>query len=145
MTTKAAQIMALHQQGKTTREIALEVYGEATASQLAYVRIVVYQRKGTGVSPADRRYVGAHRAEINANASRRWQQAPLEYKKAVGIKSAERFRKRYKSDPEFRAAKRARNLAYVRTEHGRATKKNYMREYMRNRRAMAVADSAQIS
>lgn len=56
MTTKAAAIMALHAQGLTTREIALQVYGEATPSRMAYVRIVRFQRKGTQ-SAADARYL----------------------------------------------------------------------------------------
>ena len=54
--TKASQIMALAAQGLSTRAIALEVYGEATPSRMAYVRIVARQRKGSGEGPADVRY-----------------------------------------------------------------------------------------
>ena len=48
MSTKASQIMALHREGKCTRDIALQVYGEVTESRLAYVRIVARQRNGNG-------------------------------------------------------------------------------------------------
>ena len=58
--TKKAQIMALHAQGKATREIACEVYGislEAPAhvldTPMAYVRVVTRQRKGGSLSAYD--------------------------------------------------------------------------------------------
>lgn len=61
--TKAARIMELHAQGKSTRQIAVEVYGvpEDAAyaewdKRMAYIRIVVRQRKGGKSGPADKRY-----------------------------------------------------------------------------------------
>ena len=51
--TKAAQIMALHAKGLTTREIALKVYGDASTSHKAYVRVVTNQRKGSSESKFD--------------------------------------------------------------------------------------------
>ncbi len=66
--TKVAQIMALAAQGLTTRQIACEVYGISLAAPkrvldgpMAYVRVVVRQRKGGGDSPANAKWRETHR------------------------------------------------------------------------------------
>ena len=61
MTTKVALIMALHAEGKTTRQIAEAVYGNLTSyaerdRKMAYVRVALRQRKNNGKSKADRAY-----------------------------------------------------------------------------------------
>lgn len=68
MTTKAARIMALAAQGRTTRQIACEVNGlsadaphRALAGAMAYVRTVVNQRQGKGDSPANAKWREANR------------------------------------------------------------------------------------
>ena len=51
------QIMLFHDGIRSTREIADLVYGEpATSAQVAYVRVVTRQRKGTASSKADLAY-----------------------------------------------------------------------------------------
>lgn len=54
--TKASQIMTLHKLGKSTREISLKVYGDATQGHQAYVRVVTNQRKGSRESQHDLNY-----------------------------------------------------------------------------------------
>lgn len=99
--TKASQIMALHAQGLSTREIALEVYGEAIDKRMAYVRIVVRQRKGgTGIT----------------EATKRWQaNNPRTYRAMRNKRHAER----YATEPVFklRAKKRAQ-LHHLRQKLG---------------------------
>lgn len=60
MSTKKQQIMALHARGKSTREIAAAVYGLSTSTpwreadrRMAYVRVVIRQRKGGNSSAHD--------------------------------------------------------------------------------------------
>lgn len=62
--TKAARIMALHKQRKTTREIAMAVYQlpkdapwEVVDRKAAYVRVVIGQRQGVSYSAAETRYL----------------------------------------------------------------------------------------
>ena len=64
MTTKKNRILALHAQGKTTREIAKAVYGVPDSApgkvadrKMAYVRVVTKARKNAGRSETDRRYM----------------------------------------------------------------------------------------
>lgn len=61
---KTEQIMTLHSQGKTTWEIAREVYAlpnwasrEDVDRKAAYVRVVLRQRNGRGLSKTDERYL----------------------------------------------------------------------------------------
>ena len=85
--TKAAQIMALAAQGLSTRAIALEVYGEATPSRMAYVRIVVGQRKdGKGRTQADIRWTNSEEGRKVRRATER-----------------ARFQRQYHGNPAFRA------------------------------------------
>jgi hypothetical protein len=110
MTTKASQIMALHKQGHTTRVIAEIVYGltdeipyKTWDQRMAYVRIVVKQRKGKSLSVADKRYL--------KNGGRE--------------KRAQNFVRRYWDDPKFRAdhlagKRRSRGLSPKATESCRA-------------------------
>ena len=88
--TKSAQIMALHKQGKTTREIALKIYGAGcdVRVKMAYVRVVVNQRKGSGMSKHDKAYQAAEEAQTRRRAYQRG------YNK-----------RRYHSDPVWRQAK----------------------------------------
>lgn len=148
MTTKSAKIMELHARGLSTRAIAMEVYGDTTASHLAYVRLVAFQRKGGGMSEADRRYVETHRAEIN-NRVNRWQKHKYHtnhaWRAAQNESRAAAMRQRYATDPEYRKRILANRKAAKQTEKGRTAYNEYMREYMRNRRKQALADSPQIS
>ena len=81
MSSKKDRIMALHKQGKTTRQIAAKIYLLQTDApsdewdrKMAYVRVVIRQRKGTGRSPTDRRYMAAGGQEAwNARRRLRWQ------------------------------------------------------------------------
>ena len=60
MTTKSARIMALHKEGRSTREIVHAIYGQSAVNyrtRCAYVRVVVNQRKGTGQSAHDIAYI----------------------------------------------------------------------------------------
>ena len=84
--TKVARIMAMHKRGKTTKEIAIEVYGKASESATAYVRVVTRQRKGTAYSPADTKYLT---------------------KRYGGTTGSEAWRNRYWNDPEFRERRKA--------------------------------------
>ena len=89
-TTKASQIMALHAEGKSTREIARRVFAtdSPTESNLAYVRVVVGQRRGGGQSANDKAY---QRTE----AYRRWNNGY--------------WRARYAADAAYRETVRKRN------------------------------------
>ena len=76
--TKSAQIMALHKRGKTTREIAITVYKlpsdahfEDVDRKAAYVRVVVGQRKGLGMSPHDKRWRASPEGRKVYNAAMR--------------------------------------------------------------------------
>ena len=148
MTTKSARIMELHARGLSTRAIAIEVYGDTAASHLAYVRIVAFQRKGSGMSEADHRYVEANRAAINDRVNR-WQKHKYRtnhaWRKALNERRAAAMRQRYATDPEYRKRVLENRKAVKQTEEGRAAYNQYMRDYMRNRRKQALADSPQIS
>ncbi len=111
--TKKEQIMALHKQGKTTRQIAEAVYGlkpdcmaKTIDKYMAYVRVVTRQRKGSGRSEHDRKYMESGGRDLQNN----------------------RRRDRYASDPAFReyrldtyrkwkAANQGHVLAYARWYH----------------------------
>ncbi len=87
--TKAATIMALHAEGKTTKQIAEAVYGAqlsyaAWDRRMAYVRVVLRQRQGGGQSQHDIAY---------RRSSERYQKYHRDY-----------AYRRYHSDPEFRDA-----------------------------------------
>lgn len=97
--TKSSHIMHLHAQGLSTRQIACEVYQissqaphKVMASAMAYVRIVTNQRKGSGEAPANKKWRAANPEKISAI----WKRS---------------FHKRYSSDPEFRAKRRATHNA----------------------------------
>ena len=79
--TKAAAIMALAGEGKTTREIAIAVYGPRcnVRTKAAYVRVVLRQRKGRGESDVDRRHVAKKRL-----ADPEWARMRLEQWAAYG-------------------------------------------------------------
>jgi hypothetical protein len=107
--SKATQILDLYEQGHTTRVIAWMVYGltdEAPAkewdSRMAYIRVVVRQRKGRGMSPIDARYVTKKYGSLNAfykvqnDRTQDWRNAY--------------YRKR-REDPAYRAAKREQERA----------------------------------
>ena len=86
--------MALHAQGKTTRQIAEAVYGKDcdVSVKMAYVRTVVFQRKGGSRSPHDDAWL---------------------LRKFGGKTVAEAYRNRWKQDPTYRE-RHARNvLAYI--------------------------------
>ncbi len=62
--SKKDQILALAKQGKSTHQIAREVYGlpkwagsETVDRKAAYVRVVLRQRKGGPISKHDARYL----------------------------------------------------------------------------------------
>lgn len=92
--TKAARIMALHATGLSTREIAIQVYGEDcdVPLKMAYVRVVVNQRKGRGASKHDLAYQKSPRGAFLRNGYRR---------------------KRYAADPEYRAVCASHNRRYL--------------------------------
>lgn len=84
--TKAQKIRELWRQEPrpTTRVIAACVYGEVTPARMSYVRVVTRQRIN-GASIYDKRYARSEAGrEVNKRARKKW------------------FRKRYRSDPEFR-------------------------------------------
>jgi hypothetical protein len=97
MATKKLQILALDREGKTPRDIAIIVYGLDSGlsardidRKAAYVRVVVRQRKGSGLSAFDRAYRKTDAAKIShRKRMRRWQ------------------KRRYETEPAFREAKRA--------------------------------------
>ena len=104
--TLAAQIMKLHASGRSTREIALAVYGEAGKSRMAYVRVVARQRKGKGASDIDKRYC----------------------RSAHGRKALRTYRRnRYWSDGEYRERSIARATKWNREnpEKLRASRRRY--------------------
>ena len=111
MTSKKDLILALHAQGKTTREIAKAVYGVPDSApqkvadrKMAYIRVVLRQRKGGGASDIDRR-----------SLMRRF--GAKTYQEAIRIRNAGNRdyraawqKRKYHSNPAYRAAK----LAYHR-------------------------------
>lgn len=123
--TKSAQIMALHKRGKTTREIAMAVYGlapdptrQVIDRKMAYVRVVLRQRKGQGTSPANTRYL------ISKGYKKTWQ----------------RNKERYHNDPAYRAKYRSRQrrryAARVDSDPQYVERRRaYMRSWMKSRRA----------
>lgn len=120
--TKAERIMRLHAQGKTTREIADAMYRVKNAThaerdrRMAYIRVVVRQRKGGKSSEADKRYRDmkwetdeVYREKKLArwrDHRKRWAQTPegreyrLQYQRQYQ-------RRRYREDAEYRAKKQA--------------------------------------
>lgn len=56
--TKSAEIMRLYEQGLSTREIA-----DLVGCRPEYVRVVARQRKGSGRSDIDRRYLSSDRGQ----------------------------------------------------------------------------------
>ncbi len=100
--TKKDRILALHQEGKTTRQIAEAVYRlpkcakqKEADRKMAYVRVVLRQRKGSGESEIDRRYV-----------MRRWGAATP--KEAYRLRESQPSRRawvkrKYQTDPIWRA------------------------------------------
>ena len=109
--SKATQILDLYEQGHTTRVIAWMVYGltdEAPAkewdSRMAYIRVVVRQRKGRGMSPIEVRYLTKKYGSMDAFYKVR-NDRTSDWRNAY-------YRKRYQEDPVYRAAhleqKRAR-------------------------------------
>ena len=112
MTTKAAQIMALAAQGRTTRQIACEVYQisdqaphDLLAAPMAYVRTVL-QRNGTGMTDSDRRWREANKDKMQAYGRDRYQRKratdPAWYE-AHKRRCAQRASERWHTDPEYRA------------------------------------------
>ena len=61
--SKAAQIQALNDGVRTTKQIALIVYGDGSKSKMAYVRVVLRQRYGKSYcrSSADWKYARSER------------------------------------------------------------------------------------
>lgn len=121
--TKASQIMALHKQGKTTRQIAEAVYGlqpdcmpKVVDKYMAYVRVVVRQRKGSGRSEHDLKYMN------NGGQA----------------KASARKRMLYHTDQDYRAADLARTAAWQRANR---TKRNASQKRYRERK-LALAESA---
>ena len=106
MTSKKDLILALHAQGKTTREIVVGVYGadldrHRHRVKAAYVRVVLNQRKGGSVSDIDRR-----------SLMRRF--GAKTYKEAIRIRNAGNRdyraawqKRKYHGDPVYRAARLA--------------------------------------
>ena len=120
MFTKAQMIMDLHAKGKTTRQIALAIYGpmagKVLQTKMAYVRVVCRQRGGSGRSDTDRKYLdGGGRA-----------------------RAAARINVRYRTDPEFRALALARTATWQRSN--RAKRAASQRAY--RQRKLALAGSA---
>lgn len=71
MTTLAAKILALNDGKRTTREIAELVYGKGCPEKrLAYVRVVLRQRKGSCSSENDRRYLESSLGQLKRAAER---------------------------------------------------------------------------
>ena len=78
--TRAEQIQALNDGKRSTRQIALAVYGDSPklTTRMAYVRVVMRQRCGKSycMSIHDRRYQQSdHGREANRKKSRRWAMA----------------------------------------------------------------------
>ena len=119
MTSKKDLILALHAKGKTTRQIALDVYGRKLGRaeirvKSAYVRVVLNQRKGGGCSEYDRRYM--------ENSGRDRQKI--------------RHQERYATDPGYRARHRASASAWRQRNRDRHLASQ--RAYNKRRR---IADS----
>ncbi len=118
--TKAQMILDLHKQGKTTRQIAEAVYGlqpdcmaRAIDKHMAYVRVVVRQRRGSRRSATDQRYLDS----------------------GGYAKAAARHMERYKTDPEFRARSAARTAAWQIAN--RAKRNASQRRYRERQKAVA--------
>ena len=95
--TKADRIRALYAKGKTRRQIAMAVYGEAGESELAYIRVVTGRRKDGHQGDVDHRY---------------WDNGGRDV-------SARRRKHRYATDPTYRAKRRASAEAWKAAHRGR--------------------------
>ncbi len=126
--TKSEQIMALHAEGRSNREIACEVYGiftDAPTSLLTvpmtYVRVVTRQRMGKGQSTHDRAWRAANPEKIRAHR-RDWfsKRCAADPTFLARHRAADNQRKkaRYASDRAFREAMIAKASAYY---YARAT------------------------
>jgi transposase-like protein len=102
--TKAERIMKLYEQGGlTVQEIAQRI-----GCLDSYVRVVARQRKGTGMSAADKRY----RAKVNANGDH-----------ALAIRNA---RKAYRAARRMGQGKRGADIARV-TAYARTMRRTYVK------------------
>ena len=92
--TKAAQIMALWRRDPelSTRQLAEAIYGAATESRVAYVRVVIRQRKDGGESEHDRKYRGKNRELLNEK-KRLWEARNREH-----LRNYERERRRQRRE-----------------------------------------------
>lgn len=109
--TKKDQIMALHREGRTTRQIACEVYGlpldapkKVADRKMAYIRVVIRQRKGTSQSAADVTYLVRKYGSV-ANGHRVRNAGQRDYRSA-------RHKRLYHTDPAWRQRKLDREKAY---------------------------------
>jgi len=109
--TKAERIRALYAKGRTTREIAVEVFRtrHPTAANLAYVRVSGRQRLDGSKSAADKRY-------YYENGGREMQSAWAAHRYATDAKFRENAlayqANRYATDAKFRARTKARARAW---------------------------------
>jgi hypothetical protein len=100
--TKAQQILALYDGHRTTTEIA-EIVGCGTA----YVRTVARQRKGSGRSAHDRRYLASDLGKVSRKRVDR-----AHYERFKAEHGVSRTTLRLRNNPEARARDRARCLKY---------------------------------
>lgn len=153
MTTKKDRILALHQEGKTVRQIAEVVYGLPKGAnhkerdrKMAYIRVVLNQRKGGSESDADRRYMDNGGREVrNLRKQERYATDPV-FRAKADAASLAWFKARYHSDAAFRAKQnaKARDYAYDRYHTDpafrRAKIKASIAYQRRRRRALAESE-----
>lgn len=132
--TKAAKILALYAQGKSTRDNAA-----AVGCDPAYVRVVARQRKGTGRSDIDMRYLTSPLGQDTSRAHAR----------RVAQKQSAYYKTLYHAlDPDLRAAVRAQAYREARASGADTSRAKsiathaIMREALNSPRRRAAARAA---
>lgn len=118
--TKNKRIMAMHARGLNTRQIAQAIYGKEDMvdikvrdRRMSYVRVVIRQRKGKGMSEFDRAYHKTDKyREIKRRQFQRRYYSDEQFRLACIASAVAYYKKRYASDPVFRAKEAARRRAY---------------------------------
>ena len=152
MTTKKDRILALHKEGKTTREIAEVVYKlrkgapqKEADKRMAYIRVVLNQRKGGSYSDADRRYMDNGGREVRNLRKQERYATDRVFRAKADAASLKWFKKRYHSDAVFRAKHnaKARDYMYDRYHTDPAFRRAKIAASIAYRRRKRLAESEQ--
>jgi len=113
--TKAEHILSLYDGKRSTSDIAAIV-----GCRPEYVRVVARQRKGTGYSDIDRRYVSSTLFRSTRRARYRERMADPKFREQRLKEMRDYFRSHYQADPKFRERHLERAARYKRRRKAEA-------------------------